>query len=91
MSPQKMDVCRVKPGGLHSKLSPTSAKNAMTMVLVTGGAGYIGSHTCVELLNGGHDVTVFNNFCNSQPEVLARVERITGNKPLKFDTKSSDL
>ena len=81
MSPQKMDVCRVKPGGLHSKLSPTSAKNAMTMVLVTGGAGYIGSHTCVELLNGGHDVTVFNNFCNSQPEVLARVERITGNKP----------
>ena len=53
----------------------------MTMILVTGGAGYIGSHTCVELLNAGFDVTVFDNFCNSQPEALARVERITGKKP----------
>jgi UDP-glucose 4-epimerase len=50
------------------------------MILVTGGAGYIGSHTCVELLEAGHDVTVFDNFCNSQPESLARVERITGRK-----------
>lgn len=50
------------------------------MILVTGGAGYIGSHTCVELLNAGHDVTVFDNFSNSQPEALARVERITGKK-----------
>nr|MDP2190824.1 UDP-glucose 4-epimerase GalE [Rhodoferax sp.] len=53
----------------------------MTMILVTGGAGYIGSHTCVELLNAGHDVTVFDNFCNSQPEALARVQRITGKRP----------
>ncbi|MDO8251644.1 MAG: UDP-glucose 4-epimerase GalE [Rhodoferax sp.] len=53
----------------------------MTMIFVTGGAGYIGSHTCVELLNAGHDVTVFDNFCNSQPEALARVKRITGKKP----------
>jgi UDP-glucose 4-epimerase len=52
------------------------------MIFVTGGAGYIGSHTCVELLNAGLDVTVFDNFCNSQPEALARVERITGKKPL---------
>ena len=51
------------------------------MIFVTGGAGYIGSHTCVELLSAGHDVTVFDNFCNSQPEALARVERITGRKP----------
>ncbi len=51
------------------------------MIFVTGGAGYIGSHTCVELLNAGQDVTVFDNFCNSQPEALARVERITGKKP----------
>ena len=51
------------------------------MILVTGGAGYIGSHTCVELLNAGEDVTVFDNFCNSQPESLARVERITGKRP----------
>lgn len=50
------------------------------MIFVTGGAGYIGSHTCVELLNAGFDVTVFDNFCNSQPESLARVQRITGKK-----------
>ncbi len=50
------------------------------MIFVTGGAGYIGSHTCVELLNAGHEVTVFDNFCNSQPEALARVEHITGKK-----------
>ena len=49
-------------------------------ILVTGGAGYIGSHTCVELLNAGHQVTVYDNFCNSHPEALARVERITGKK-----------
>ena len=53
----------------------------MTMILVTGGAGYIGSHTCVELLNAGFDVTVFDNFCNSQPEALVRVARITGKTP----------
>ena len=53
----------------------------MTMILVTGGAGYIGSHTCVELLQAGHEVTVLDNFCNSQPEALARVGRITGKKP----------
>jgi UDP-glucose 4-epimerase len=51
------------------------------MILVTGGAGYIGSHTCVELLNAGFDVTVFDNFCNSSSEALARVEQITGRKP----------
>jgi UDP-glucose 4-epimerase len=50
-------------------------------ILVTGGAGYIGSHTCVELLNAGYCVTVFDNYCNSKPEALNRVERITG-KPL---------
>ena len=48
------------------------------MILVTGGAGYIGSHTCVELLDAGHAVTVFDNFCNSQIESIRRVERITG-------------
>ena len=50
------------------------------MIFVTGGAGYIGSHTCVELLDAGYDVTVFDNFCNSHPEAVARVERITAKK-----------
>jgi UDP-glucose 4-epimerase len=52
----------------------------MATILVTGGAGYIGSHTCVELLNGGFDVVVFDNLCNSHPEALARVRRITGKR-----------
>lgn len=47
-------------------------------ILVTGGAGYIGSHTCLELLNAGYGVTVLDNYCNSKPESLDRVERITG-------------
>jgi UDP-glucose 4-epimerase len=48
------------------------------MIFVTGGAGYIGSHTCVELLNSGMDVTVFDNFANSQVEALERIKTITG-------------
>jgi len=52
----------------------------MRMIFVTGGAGYIGSHTCVELLQTDCDVTVFDNFSNSHPESLARMERITGKK-----------
>ncbi|HZS80878.1 MAG TPA: UDP-glucose 4-epimerase GalE [Herbaspirillum sp.] len=47
-------------------------------ILVTGGAGYIGSHTCVELLNAGHQIIVFDNFCNSFPAAIQRVEKITG-------------
>jgi UDP-glucose 4-epimerase len=50
------------------------------MILVTGGAGYIGTHTCVELLNAGQEVLVFDNFSNSHPESLKRVEAITGRK-----------
>lgn len=46
-------------------------------ICVTGGAGYIGSHTCVELLNAGFDLVIFDNFSNSHPEVLKRVEAIT--------------
>lgn len=52
-------------------------------VLVTGGAGYIGSHTCVTLLEAGHEVTVIDNLCNSSPIALERVQEITG-KPLRF-------
>jgi UDP-glucose 4-epimerase len=48
------------------------------MILVTGGAGYIGSHACVELLNAGEQVVVFDNFCNSSPAALDRVRAICG-------------
>ena len=52
-------------------------------VLVTGGAGYIGSHTCVELLNAGESVVILDNFSNSKPEVLDKIRQITG-KDFKF-------
>lgn len=47
------------------------------MILVTGGAGYIGSHTCVELLEAGHEIVVLDNFSNSKPETLDRIREIT--------------
>ena len=62
-------------------------------VLVTGGAGYIGSHTCVELLESGHDVVVIDNLCNSSPKSLDRVKEITG-KELRFyegDVRDAEL
>ena len=52
-------------------------------ILVTGGAGYIGSHTCVEMLNAGYDVIVIDNLDNSNEESLKRVKKITG-KEIKF-------
>ena len=52
-------------------------------VLVTGGAGYIGSHTCVELLESGYGVVVIDNLCNANPESLNRVRELTG-KEIKF-------
>jgi UDP-glucose 4-epimerase len=52
-------------------------------ILVTGGAGYIGSHTCVELLNAGEDVLVLDNLSNSTSESLARVKLIT-EQPVQF-------
>lgn len=52
-------------------------------ILVTGGAGYIGSHTCVELLNAGYDVVVVDNLYNASAKALDRVREITG-KDLTF-------
>lgn len=52
-------------------------------ILITGGAGFIGSHTCVEMLNAGYDVVVVDNLDNSSSESLSRVEKITGKK-VKF-------
>ena len=53
------------------------------MILVTGGAGYIGSHTCVLLIEAGYEIVVFDNFCNSSKESLNRVEKIV-NKKINF-------
>ena len=55
-------------------------------ILVTGGAGYIGSHTCVQLLDAGYEVTVVDNLSNSSAEAVARVEKICG-KSIKFYEK----
>jgi UDP-glucose 4-epimerase len=49
-------------------------------ILITGGAGYIGSHTCVEMLEAGYEVIVVDNFINSHPEVINRLNKITGKK-----------
>jgi UDP-glucose 4-epimerase len=51
------------------------------MILITGGTGYIGSHTVVELLAAGHDVFIIDNLCNSKLSVLDRIERIAGSRP----------
>jgi UDP-glucose 4-epimerase len=50
-------------------------------ILVTGGAGYIGSHTVVELMAAGHDIFIIDNLCNSKASVLERIERIAGRRP----------
>jgi len=51
------------------------------MILITGGTGYIGSHTAVELMAAGHDVFIIDNLCNSKASVLDRIERIVGRRP----------
>jgi UDP-glucose 4-epimerase len=59
-------------------------------ILVTGGAGYIGSHTCVELLEAGYRIVVIDNFRNSKPSVLKRVEHITGKPVVCVETDIRD-
>lgn len=53
-------------------------------ILVTGGAGYIGSHTVVEMLNAGHNAIIVDNLSNSKPEALRRIEEITGKEPVFY-------
>lgn len=59
-------------------------------ILITGGAGYIGCHTCLELLEAGHDIVVLDSFANSQPESLQRVMEITGKEFPVFNVNLLD-
>lgn len=59
-------------------------------VLLTGGAGYIGSHTCVELVNAGYDVVIADNFDNSSPKVLDRIEQIVGKRVKLYELDVAD-
>ena len=59
-------------------------------VLVTGGAGYIGSHTTVELINAGFEVIIVDNFSNSDPSSLEGIYRITGVKPTFVEADCCD-
>lgn len=58
----------------------------MKKILVTGGTGYIGSHTCIELINSGYEPVIVDNLCNSKPEVLNRIEKITGVRPVFYES-----
>ena len=60
-------------------------------VLLTGGAGYIGTHTCIELINAGHTVVVADNFSNSSPKAIERVEEITGKKIPLYNIDVGDV
>lgn len=59
-------------------------------ILVTGGAGYIGSHTVVELMQKNYDVVIVDNFCNSHPEVLQRIAHLTGKQPTFYKADVRD-
>ncbi len=62
----------------------------MSKILVTGGAGYIGTHTCVELLNQGDEIVVLDNFSNSTPEALENVKKITGKEVKLYEGNMID-
>lgn len=60
------------------------------IVLVTGGTGYIGSHTCVELLNSGYDVVIVDDLSNSKADVVDKIETITGKRPIFYQADVQD-
>ena len=66
----------VRPFALAARLT-VAARNPMN-ILLTGGTGYIGSHTAVALAEAGHRVVLFDNFCNSLPDVAQRLHTLTG-------------
>jgi UDP-glucose 4-epimerase len=59
-------------------------------ILVTGGAGYIGSHTCVALLEAGHTVIVADNLCNSKAETIDKIKQITGKEVTFYKSDVTD-
>lgn len=60
-------------------------------ILVTGGTGYIGSHTATALLQQGYDVVIMDNLCNSKAEAINRIEKITGKRPAFYQTDMMDM
>lgn len=60
------------------------------MILVTGGAGYIGSHTCVELLNRDYEIVILDNFSNSKPDALEKIRKITGKEFAFYEADMCD-
>lgn len=71
-------------------IKPTKERVSMR-ILVTGGAGYIASHTNLELLNAGYEVIALDNFSNSSMEAIKRVEALTGKKISFYETDILDL
>ena len=65
----------------------------MQKIFITGGTGYIGSHTCVELLNSGYEVVIYDNLSNSNVQVLERIKAITGKQPafIQGDIRDEEL
>ena len=62
----------------------------MSRVLLTGGTGFIGSHTAVELLNAGEEVVIVDNLSNSEKSVVSRIEKITGRQPAFYKVNAAD-
>lgn len=69
--------------------SPELSSNSPA-VLVTGGAGYIGSHVCVELIAAGYQPVIVDNFCNSKPAVLDRIAEVSGHRPTVYNLNIND-
>src|ERR1019366_3615278 len=82
---------RARVRGQRQRLPATTYGRHMR-VLVTGGAGYIGSHTVIQLLAAGHDVLIVDNFANAKPTVINRLESITGEHLVvhAFDLRDAD-
>jgi UDP-glucose 4-epimerase len=59
-------------------------------ILVTGGTGFIGSHTCIELINAGYDVVIADNLYNSKALVVDRIEELAGKRPVFYEVDVTD-